>query len=225
MVKERRSGRLLGAHLLVELSAAVAADLTTLTEGLDAADTDLAQTVQQLAATAKGAVSSYLGLSITVTTSGRRVTLTALEDFVKAEDILTSLRVPLGVAETHRDTHAHPGRTKTLTMPGMELILYAGNPGALIDLAADLSWLTGRELSGFVLDAHPIVAEHNDELVRTSWINQAIGVLIGRGYTPEHAAREVDTLPTLTEQERRTSAAPVHTGLLAPGPQPTRPCW
>ncbi len=218
----------------MELSAAVAADLTTLTEALDGADTDLAQTLQQLAATAKGAVSSYLGLTITATTSGRQITLTALQDLVTADEIRTSLRIPLEAAqthhqdthhETHHETHPHPGRTKThtktLTGPGMELILYAGTPGALIDLAADLSWLTGRELTDFILDAHLIVAEHTDELVRTSWINQAIGVLIGRGYTPEHAAHQIDLLPTRTEQERRRSTEHLHTGLLTPDPQTT----
>ena len=68
---------------------------------------------------------------------------------------------------------------------------------------------------------YQLVAEHSDELVRTSWVNQAIGVLIGRGYTPEHAAHQIDLLPTRTEQERRTSAAHVHTGLRTAGRHPT----
>ncbi|MEO7069061.1 MAG: hypothetical protein ABI131_01050 [Nostocoides sp.] len=204
----------------MDLSAALAADLTTLTEALDGADTDLAQTVQQLAVAAQGAVDSYLGLTITATTGGRQIHLTALQDSTQVGDIRTSLRVPLDAAGNHRaDTHTPTGEAEAITGPGMELILYAGNPGALIDLAADLSWLTGRELAEFVLDAHLIVAEHSDELVRTSWVNQAIGVLIGRGYTPEHAAHQIDLLPTRTEQERRTSAERVHTGLRAPDPQ------
>ncbi len=210
----------------MELSAAVAADLTILTEALDGADTDLAQTVQQLAAAASSAVGSYLGLTITATTGGRPINLTALQDSAQVDDIRTSLRVPLDAGNHHhRDTHAQAGQaeaiTGPITGPGMELILYAGNPGALIDLAADLSWLTGRELSDFVLDAHLGVAEHDDELGRTSWVNQAIGVLIGRGYTPEHAAHQIDLLPSQTEQDRRTSAERVHTGLHAPDPRPS----
>ncbi len=206
----------------MEFSAALSADLSTLTAVLDETGTDLAQTVRQLGAAASSAVGSYLGLTITATTGGRPINLTALQDFVEADDIRTSLRVPLDVAETHHaDTHAHGGHTEAITGPGIELILYAGNPGALVDLAADLSWLTGRELTDFVLDAHLIVAEHTDELVRTSWINQAIGVLIGRGYTPEHAAHQIDLLPTRTEQERRRSTEHLHTGLLTPDPQTT----
>lgn len=175
------------------------ADLSTLTEALDEADTDLTQTVRQLADTAKDAVGSYLGMTIVATTGGRQLNLTALEDFVEPDDIRTSLRVPLDVAETHRaDTHARGGEAEVIIGPGIELILYAGNPGALVDLAADLSWLTGRELSDYVLDAHLVVADHGDELGRTSWINQAIGVLIGRGYTPEHAAQDVGRLSTDT---------------------------
>lgn len=91
-----------------------------------------------------------------------------------------------------------------------------------MNLATDLSWLTGRELAEVVLDPNLVVAEDRGELVRTSWVNQAIGVLIARGYTPEHAAHQTDLLPTRTEQERRTSAAHVHTGLRAAGRHPIR---
>ncbi len=84
----------------MELSAALVEDLTNLTEALDDSDTDLAQTVQQLAVAAQGAVGSYLGLTIFATTGGRRVTLTALEDCVKPETIRTALRLPLDAADT-----------------------------------------------------------------------------------------------------------------------------
>lgn len=206
----------------------MAADLSTLTEALDDADLDLAQTVRQLAGAAKRAVGSYVGLTIILTIGGCATNLTALEDLVQAADIRTSLRVPLEVADTKRnDTnrsgihHCGTHRVDAAAGPSMELILYAGNPGALIDLAADLSWLTGRDPSDFVLDAHLIVAEHHDVLRATSWVNQAIGVLIGRGYTPEHAAREIDRLPTRTEHDRRRSFDHVLTGLLTPDPPST----
>ncbi len=193
----------------MEISAALAADLSTLTETLD--DTDLPQSLQQLVNDAKRAVGTYLGLTITATTDGRQVNLVALEESAEADDILASLRVLLCAADTdHADAIAGPST---------ELILYAGKRGALTDLAADLSWLTGRDLGDFVLDAHLIVPDNSGELRRMSWINQAIGVLIGRGDTPEHAAREVGMLATRTDEDRRVSAEHLRIGLGDPDTQ------
>jgi hypothetical protein len=63
----------------VEITAAVAADLATLTEALDDADLDLADTVRQLAVDAKLAVRSYLGLTVAITVRGHEVHLVTLE--------------------------------------------------------------------------------------------------------------------------------------------------
>ncbi len=74
------------------------------------------------------------------------------------------------------------------------LVLYAGSPGTFVDLAADLAWLTARPLSDFVLDQHlPAPAERSaaTSLFEASVINQAIGALIGQGYTPEQAERHL----------------------------------
>lgn len=182
----------------MELSAALVADLSTLTEALDEPETDLARTVSQLARTAKEAVGSYLGLTIVATTGGSQVNLTALEDSVESEDIRTSLRFPLNTTSTR---HADTGFAESVRAdnePGIELILYAGNPGALVDPAADLRWLTGRSPSEFVLDADLFVADHNDELARRSWTNRAIGILIGRGYTPEQAEQQLRPVTSQT---------------------------
>jgi hypothetical protein len=54
--------------------------------------------------------------------------------------------------------------------------------------------LTARPLSDFVLDQHlPIPAERGavTSLFEASVINQAIGALIGQGYTPEQAERHL----------------------------------
>lgn len=45
---------------------------------------------------------------------------------------------------------------------GPSVILYAAKPGAFIDLAADLAWLTGRSLTDFVLDRHLILPKAPD---------------------------------------------------------------
>jgi hypothetical protein len=74
------------------------------------------------------------------------------------------------------------------------LILYAATPGAFIDLAADLSWITGRTIADFRLDEHrTLPASYIDPtpLAAMSDIDQAIGVLIGRGSIPEHAERDL----------------------------------
>jgi hypothetical protein len=72
--------------------------------------------------------------------------------------------------------------------------LYAGSPGTFVDLAADLAWLTARPLNDFVLDQHlPAPAERGaaTSLFEALVINQAIGALIGQGYTPEQAERHL----------------------------------
>jgi hypothetical protein len=54
--------------------------------------------------------------------------------------------------------------------------------------------LTARPLSDFVLDQHlPAPAERGaaTSLFEASVINQAIGALIGQGYTPEQAERHL----------------------------------
>jgi hypothetical protein len=69
------------------------------------------------------------------------------------------------------------------------VILYASVPGAFVDLAADLGWLTGRDHSSHFLDRHLTrPADGTASVVRvSSAINQAVGVLIGTGRTPEDA--------------------------------------
>lgn len=67
-------------------------------------------------------------------------------------------------------------------------------PGSFVDLTADLAWLTARPLSDFVLDQHlPATAERGAATsLFTAWvINQAIGALIGQGFTPERAERHL----------------------------------
>ena len=79
-------------------------------------------------------------------------------------------------------------------LPVVVLVLYAGSPGTFVDLAADLAWLTARPLRDFVLDQHlpaPAGKGTGTHLLEASVINQAIGVLIGQGYTPQQADRQL----------------------------------
>lgn len=168
----------------MDISAALAADLATLTEILDDPDLDLTDTLRQLADNTKLAVGSYLGLTVMITVLGRQSTFTVLESGTELGDIVTSLHLPMSPAVSDHSA-----------APFAVVILYAGHPGAFVDLAADLAWLTGRALTEFVLDQHrtpPSPTAGPGGLAAASLIDQAIGVLIARGYTPEHAHRELD---------------------------------
>jgi hypothetical protein len=139
----------------------------------------VALSLRQLAADATVGVPTFLGLSVAVARSDPPFTLTAFVEGVGAGDVRTSLRLS-GVGDGG--------------VPVVVLVLYAGSPGAFVDLAADLAWLTARPLTDFVLDQHlPDPAERGaaTSLFEASVINQAIGALIGRGYTPEQAERHL----------------------------------
>ena len=180
----------------MKIGAALAADLGILTAALDEPGADVLHSLHQLGVDAQAAVPTYLGLSVTVDGSDPRFTFTTLEDGT-ADDIHTSLRLTL------------PGVGDGRASPSVALILYAGTPGTFVDLTADLAWITGRPPSDFALDQHLSVPAGSDSgtyLRAASVINQAIGVLIGRGHTPAHAHRELDTQADSAGTDRHTTA-------------------
>jgi hypothetical protein len=181
----------------VALTAALAAALAALTAALDEPGTDILDTVLQLAISARLAVPSYLGLSVIVTRDDPPTSFTTLEDDVDPGQIRASLRVAL--QGQHDDDN---------TTPNVALILYAESAGAFVDLAVDLAWLTGRPLIDFARDQHLAAAESDPvmHLHAASLIDQSIGVLIGRGHTPEQAHRELDALAATTSTDRRAAA-------------------
>ena len=167
------------------IPAGLAAELDLLTQALDLPDTDVAETLTRLAADALTAVDSYLGLSVMIIANRSQFDLTVLEEGTKPEHIRTSLLVPLSTADA-----AQASSPPT----SVALILYAAAPGAFIDLAADLAWITGRPLADFPFDEHrTLPANYTDPtpLAAMSHINQALGVLIGYGSVPEQAERDL----------------------------------
>jgi hypothetical protein len=167
---------------LVEIAAALAADLAILTAALDEPGTDVADSLRQLTANATVAVPTFLGLSVTVHGNDPPFTFITWLEGVGTADVRASLRLTL------------PGIGGAGLRPPVAIVLYAGSRGTFVDLAADLAWLTARPLSDFVLDQHPPdLAETGSmtSLSETSVINQAIGALIGQGYTPEQAERHL----------------------------------
>ena len=181
----------------MKIGAALAADLGILTAALDEPGADVLHTLHRLGVDAQAAVPTYLGLSVTVDGSDPPFTFTTVADGAAADDVRTSLRLTL------------PGVGNGCASPSVALILYAGTPGTFVDLTADLAWLTGRPPSDFVLDQHlsgPAGSDTGTYLRTASVINQAIGVLIGRGYTPERAHRELDTQADSAGTDRHTTA-------------------
>jgi hypothetical protein len=180
----------------MKIGPALAADLGILTAALDEPGANVLHSLHQLGVDARAAVPTYLGLSVTVEGSDPPFTFTTVEDGA-ADDVRTSLRLTL------------PGVSDARASPSVALTLYAGTPGTFVDLTADLAWLTGRAPSDFALDQHLSVPAGSDAgtyLRAASVINQAIGVLIGRGYTPGQAHQELDTQADSAGTDRHTTA-------------------
>jgi hypothetical protein len=167
----------------VKLTAALGADLVALAQALDDLGTELTHALHRLAETIGLAVPSYLGLDITVVADGLPVTLTAPQREADPSQIFTSLYIPLpAICPVEQ---------------GSALFMYAGTAGAFVDLAADLSWLLDLDPESFVLDHHipdPRAPLIRNSLTDFSVINQAIGVLIERGHTPESAHQHLHLL-------------------------------
>jgi hypothetical protein len=169
-------------HSLVDIAAALAADLAILTAALDEPGTDVADSLSQLIADVTVAVPTFRGLSVTVDGIDPPFTFITWVEGAGTPEVGASLRLTL------------PGAGDAGLRPPVTIVLYAGSPGTFVDLAADLAWLTARPLSDFVLDDHlpdPAEKATGTNLSENSFINQAIGALIGQGYTPEQAERHL----------------------------------
>lgn len=180
----------------MKIGAALAADLAILTAALDEPYADVLHSLRQLGVDAQAAVPTYVGLSVTVDGSDPPFMFTTLEDGA-ADDVRTSLRLTL------------PGVGGDRAASSVALTLYAGTPGTFVDLTADLAWLTGRPPSDFALDQDLTVPDGSDtgiNLRAASVINQAIGVLIGRGHPPGQAGRELDIRADRAGTDRHTTA-------------------
>ena len=182
----------------MNITTGLASDLRRLTAALDEPGADIAHSLHKMAADTQAAVRSYLGLNVSVSRSDPLFTFTCLNDGVVAGDIATSLRLTL------------PSTGDSWAPPAVALILYAGSPGAFVDLAADLAWLTARPLGDFVLDQDLTIpagsASSGAQLSAASVIKQDIGVLIGLGYPTQQADWRLDTQAAHAGTDRHTAA-------------------
>ena len=176
--------------------------LDTLTAALDDPGTDLHAILDVLLDDLSGAVSSFLGLRMTLQSDWCPVTLMTVDPGL-AFSAGASVALPLGPS-----THGGGGGT---------VVLYAGHPGAFVDLAADLERVPGPG-GGVVLDADlPGMSASPQRagitgLAELGVVNRAIGVLIARGHTPVEARAELRRragvgLTSVTEVARRVLAS------------------
>ncbi|MEO3936036.1 hypothetical protein V3N99_04665 [Dermatophilaceae bacterium Soc4.6] len=173
----------------------------TLEDPVDPVGHDLVGAVTALEVSAADSVTSYLGLSLVLqgpSSPGVRatpsLTMSTLpgSDGRTADDLLigSSLLLPLRPPAGSRTTDGPD-------LPGwdVDIVLYASNAGAFVDLAADLAWLAGTPLGEVEVDQH-LGLGRTDELqgssiARASSVDQAMGALLAQGLTPEKAAAEL----------------------------------
>ncbi len=195
----------------MEISAALAAELALLADALGTPRADIADTLGRLASDAGSAVGSYVGLSVAMATHGNQVVVTVLEAGLGATDVRTSVLLPLAPAADVE------GGAR------IALVLFAAVPGAFVDLSADLAWLTGQQPEEFRLDEHLGLAGSatgSSTLGAISVVNQALGVLIGDGLTPEEADLYLDARAVELGVDRVAAATLVLAALDGPGPGP-----
>ena len=194
------------------IPSALAADLALLTDALDTGAVDIASTFSLLSSDVAAAVSSYVGLSVRVHSLGGLAELTTLDDPAVIARVVTSLRIPV------------PEATRA-SGPSVVIVLYATLPGAFVDLAADLAWLTDVALADVGLDLDLDLDPRARSGVATpisslSSIDQAIGVLVGRGHTPEETLVELETLAARFGGDRHAAALEILDALQPKGSAP-----
>jgi hypothetical protein len=159
------------------------AGLAGLTKNLDKPEVDLELEMRRLGDDLARAVSSYLGLTLTITSGAGPISLSTWQEHAGAAAIGSSLLIPLPLI--------------CPTPPGSTLLLHAAVPGAFVDLTADLSHAIGQPLDAFDLDCHrtdlltPIARPELTGLAEFCHLNQAIGVLLERGHSREQAYAEL----------------------------------
>jgi len=194
---------------LVTIPAAVLADLALLAEVLDSTSSDIAETLTGLVSEVARSLPSFIGLSLLVGDPEHLVHVTTIEDAEQTTRIRTSLRFPL----------RHETEPGLVAGASGVLIVYAAQPGALVDLAADITWLTGRPFGDARLDEDlggPDATSRDRSLSRLSTVNQALGVLIGGGLRQEEAGDELDARAARTGLARHLAAAEVLASLSGP---------
>ena len=137
---------------------------------------DLDASLAALTASVKRAVPSYRGLGLIVVIDEQPITVTSAERG-NASEIATSLSLSLAWVP--------------LLGPDSQITFYASVAGTFVDLAADLAHALGSESLRLDEDLRSVLVSDLTGVRRLSTINEAVGVLIGHGHTPDGAQREL----------------------------------
>ena len=179
----------------MKLTPALVADLTSLTAALDDPDVDLQCSLDRLGRTLGTAISSFLGLSMTVRVDDHPITVTTTSRTAAPATVAGSPVV---------------GASISLPLPerAATVVFYAGSPGAFVDLAADVTHAWTLPPGAVVIDAQLTPDPDCDSrtevggLAEFDVVHQAVGVLVGRGHLPAAAHHELD-------QQARTTGVDV----------------
>ncbi len=195
----------------MDISADLAADLATLNGGLDDPDTDLEALLGALATSLPNAIASYQGMSMTFALDSHEVSFSVRDGPSSEAAVAASLLIPLSALSS--------------AGAGSSLVLYATTPGAFVDLAADLSYALDLDAASLILDEHRTMPEDSAGagmlgLRAHTAINQAIGVLIERGHTPESAYQELRRRADLDGGDVPAAAEQLLRGITGPAPAP-----
>lgn len=164
--------------VLVDIPPTLAADLRSLVGVLDVPDLELEQAVASLRQDVRNAIPSFVGLRLTLVVQGHAVVLTSLEE--ETDEPTTSLAIPL--------------RESSGSLAAAELVLFAATPGAFVDLAADADYSHFARGGDLRQDQDLVVPLRSGltGVAELTMVNRAIGLLIGRGMTPDQAQNHLE---------------------------------
>ena len=137
---------------------------------------DLQASLAALTASVKRAVPSYRGLALILVIDEQPVSVISAARG-DTSDIATSLCLSLAWVP--------------LLRTDSQITFYASVPGTFVDLAADLALALGSESLRLDEDIPSALVSDLTGVRRLSTINEAVGVLIGHGHTPDGAQREL----------------------------------
>lgn len=154
------------------------ATLSLLTETLDQPHIDLGRAFDDFIAAVEQTVASCSGVTVTLNGPTGPVRMSSGSALSDTRPVRSSLWIRLDSGRSPDDE--------------VEMVLYGANPGAFVDLAADLAWLLGRPLEEVMLDRHlePLASSIRSVIDR-SLMDQAVGVLIAGGWAPQEAQVEL----------------------------------
>jgi hypothetical protein len=144
---------------------------------------ELETSLLALTAALKHAVPSYRGLALTLVIDEQPVSVTSAER-EDTSDIATSLCLSLAWVP--------------LLAAASQITFYASVPGTFVDLAADLTFILGSEALRLDGELPSALVTDLAGVRSLLTVNEAVGVLIDHGHTPDSAQHKLRQLADTT---------------------------